>query len=143
MLLDLDPPRVAPVDLPRNGAGPASGSPEEGARFAALQTAFLDQFEHVFPDSKAPRTVVVVPSLTLPQDELRKIDGATHYEERMLFALMLLRMPRTRVVYVTSQPLPPGIVDYVLNLLAGVPSVHARERLMLLACHDHSDRPLT
>ncbi|MEL6611729.1 MAG: peptide ligase PGM1-related protein, partial [Bacteroidota bacterium] len=130
-------------DLPRNGAGLAPGSSEEAARFDALQTAFLDQFEHVFPDPKAPRTVVVVPSLTLPQDELRKIDGATHYEERMLFALMLLRMPRTRVVYVTSQPLPPGIVDYVLNLLAGVPSVHARERLTLLACHDHSDRPLT
>ncbi|MEM8558906.1 MAG: hypothetical protein AAGG50_13890, partial [Bacteroidota bacterium] len=128
-------------DLPTHW--PAADSVEERLCFDALQAAFRAQYEHVFPDPRAPRTVVVVPSLSLPQDELRKIDGATHYEERMLFALMLLRMPRTRVVYVTSQPLSPGIVDYVLNLLAGVPSVHARERLTLLACHDHADRPLT
>jgi hypothetical protein len=119
------------------------GSPEELARFAALQASFGRQFARVFPDPMAPRTVVVVPSLTLPPDELRKISGAHHYEERMLFTLMLLRMPRTRLVFVTSRPVAPGIVDYYLHLLPGIPAVHARDRLVLWACHDGSDVPLT
>ncbi|MEO0557212.1 MAG: peptide ligase PGM1-related protein [Bacteroidota bacterium] len=87
--------------------------------------------------------MVVVPSLSLHPDELAKIDGVQHYEERMLFTLMLLRMPHTRLVYVTSQPIAPGIIDYYLNLLPGIPSIHARERLVLLSCHDASDRPLS
>ncbi len=119
------------------------GSPEELARFAALQASFVDQFARVFPDRSAPRTVVVVPSLTLAPDELRKIAGAHHYEERMLFTLMLLRMPRTRLVFVTSRPVAPGIIDYYLHLLPGIPAVHARSRLELWACHDGSDVPLT
>ena len=119
------------------------GSPDEVARFATLQASFREQFERVFPDPMVPRTVVVVPSLSMPPDELRKIDGAHYYEERMLFTLMLLRMPRTRLVFVTSRPVAPGIIDYYLHLLPGIPSVHARERLLLLACHDASDVPLT
>ncbi len=119
------------------------GSPEELARFGALQASFAGQFARVFPDPAAPRTVVVVPSLTLAPDELRKIAGAHHYEERMLFALMLLRMPRTRLVFVTSRPVAPGIIDYYLHLLPGIPAVHARDRLVLWACHDGSDVPLT
>ena len=121
----------------------APGSAEERARFADLQASFADQFARVFPDRLAPRTVVVVPSLTLPPDELAKIDGVHHYEERMLFTLMLLRLPNTRLVFVTSQPVAPGIVDYYLHLLPGIPAVHARARLDLLACHDGSGVPLT
>ncbi len=68
-----------------------------------------------------PGTSVVVPSLTLDQDELRKLDGATFYEERLLFLLIRLRNPRAHVVYVTSQPVHPLILDYYLHLLAGVP----------------------
>ncbi len=124
-------------------AWPEPGSAEELARFAELQAGFRQQFERVFPDPLAPRTVVVVPSLSMPADELRKISGVHHYEERMLFTLMLLRMPHTRLVFVTSQPVAPGIVDYYLHLLPGIPSVHARERLVLLACHDASEVPLT
>ena len=120
-----------------------TGSPEELARFDALQASFAEQYARVFPDHGAPRTVVVVPSLTLAPDELRKIAGAHHYEERMLFTLMLLRMPRTRLVFVTSRPVAPGIIDYYLHLLPGIPAVHARDRLVLWACHDGSDVPLT
>ena len=137
-------PAARSVPPPVAGAGePAPGSPDELARFTVLQASFRKQFARVFPDPRQPRTVVVVPSLSLPADELRKISGAHHYEERMLFALMLLRMPRTRLVFVTSQPISSGIVDYHLQLLTGVPSVHARERLTLLACHDASGVPLT
>lgn len=123
-------------------AGPESAA-GEAEQFAALQAGFREQFERVFPDPMAPRTVVVVPSLTLPADELAKIDGAHHYEERMLFTLMLLRMPHTRLIYVTSQPIAPGIIDYYLHLLPGIPAVHARERLLLISAHDGSSASLT
>lgn len=129
------------MDLPHDL--PPPGSEAECARFAELQASFRGQYERIFPDPLAPRTVVVVPSLSLPPDELRKISGAHFYEERMLFTLMLLRMPHTRLVFVTSSAVAPGIIDYYLQLLPGVPSVHARERLVLLPCHDSSDVPLT
>ncbi|WP_448527167.1 peptide ligase PGM1-related protein [Parathermosynechococcus lividus] len=89
------------------------------------------------------RDIVVVPSLSFPQPELAKITGYTHYEERQLYTLIQLRNPRTRMIYITSQPLHPSIIDYYLDLLPGVPSSHARDRLLLLATYDRSDKPLT
>jgi Pre ATP-grasp domain len=130
--------------LPDAPAGdPAPGSPEELAHFAELQRRLAPLFEEAFPDPRQPQTVVVVPSLTLDAAELRKLSGAAHYEERLLCLLMLLRRPRTHVVYVTSQPISPTIVDYYLHLLPGVPLSHARKRLTLLSCHDASPAPLT
>jgi hypothetical protein len=116
---------------------------EEQRRFDRLQQQLAAQFEQVFPDMQVPRTVVVVPSLSLHAEELVKISGVHHYEERMLCLLMLLRMPRTRVVYVTSQPIAPTIIDYYLHLLPGIPTSHARQRLTMLSCHDASRVPLT
>lgn len=121
---------------------PQPGSPDELARFASLQTRLAAHVRDVFPDPHLPRTVVVVPSLSMPPEELAKISGIHHYEERLLFTMLLLRMPRTRLVFVTSQPIAPGIVDYYLHLLPGVPSVHARDRLVLLNCFDASPQPL-
>jgi hypothetical protein len=48
----------------------------------------------VFRDRHAPQTIVVIPSLSLDRDELRKREGAAHYEERLLCLLMLLRFSR-------------------------------------------------
>ena len=56
---------------------------------------------------------------------------------------MLLRRPKTRVIYVTSQAISNPVVDYYLHLLSGVPTSHARQRLILLDCYDASNRPLT
>jgi hypothetical protein len=75
--------------------------------------------------------------------ELKKITGAHHYEERLLFFLMLLRRPRTRVLFLTSQAINPTVVDYYLHLLSGVPTSHARKRLMLMDCADASIIPLS
>jgi hypothetical protein len=122
---------------------PAPGSAEELRRFARIQERLAPLFRRVFPYPRAPRTVVVVPSLSLDAEELAKISGVHHYEERMLFMLMLLRMPRTHLVFVTSQPVATPIIDYYLHLLPGVPFRHARRRLTLLSCHDASDLPLT
>ena len=87
--------------------------------------------------------VLIVPSLSLDQSELQKIAGVHYYEERLLFSLARLRNPFTRLMYVTSQPLHPSIVDYYLELLPGIPSSHARDRLDLFATYDASQKPLT
>jgi hypothetical protein len=65
------------------------------------------------------------------------------YEERFLFLLLLLREPRLRMVYVTSTPIAPSIVEYYLALLPGIIPSHARARLSLIAVEDGSPRPLT
>jgi hypothetical protein len=122
---------------------PAPGSPEERSCFAELQRRLEPLFRRVFHDRHAPQTVVVVPSMSLDLAELAKLTAATHYEERLLCLLMLLRQPRTNVVYVTSEPVPAAIIDYYLHLLPGVPPGHARRRLTLVSCDDGSRAPLT
>ena len=84
-----------------------------------------------------------MPSASLDEDVLSKVPGAHHYEERMLCLLILLRMPRTKLIFVTSQPVHDSIIDYYLHLLPGIPSKHARSRLTLLSCYDSSPIPLS
>lgn len=74
---------------------------------------------------------------------LKTINGVIYYEERMLCLLMLLRMPRTQVIYVTSVPIDISIIDYYLHLLPGITGYHARQRLTLLSCYDASHKSLT
>ena len=114
----------------------------ERARFTELQAAFATRYPRLVADPRAPRTVVVLPSLSLDAEVMARISGVHHYEERMLSMLLLLRLPRTRLVFVTSQPVAQPTIDYYLGLLAGMPHAHARARLHLLACHDSSRRPL-
>ena len=122
---------------------PRPGSDEELRLFDQLQERLPELFQQVFPDPLEPRTVVVIPSLSLDVEFLARIAGVQHYEERMLCMLMLLRLPRTRVIFVTSAPVHPTIIDYYLHLLADVPGAHARRRLSLISCHDSSSAPLT
>ncbi|MDJ0638741.1 MAG: peptide ligase PGM1-related protein [Paracoccaceae bacterium] len=117
--------------------------PNDADEFQRLQAGLADQYRRVFSDRTATRTVLVVPSLTLDQDVMAKITGITHYEERMLCLLLLLRLPHTHVIFVTSQPVPPAIIDYYLQLLPGVPREHALRRLTMLCCYDGSPQPLT
>ncbi len=100
-------------------------------------------YERVSHNLRSEHLVVVVPSLSMDPRELAKISGAYHYEERLLFFLMLLRRPRTRVLFLTSQAIHPTVVDYYLHLLSGVPTSHARKRLMLMDCSDASSEPLS
>lgn len=115
----------------------------EAEAFASLQRRLAPMYERLFPNPLLARTVVVVPSLSMDPRVIEKISGVQHYEERLLCMLMLLRLPRTRIVYLTSLPVDPTIVDYYLHLLPGVPGAHARRRLTLLSCHDASPVPLT
>ncbi len=122
---------------------PVPGSAEEKLAFSKVQEILNKQYEEVFPDKLAPRTVVILPSLSLDQEILSKIKGIVHYEERLLCLLMLLRMPQTKLIYITSVPVTEVIIDYYLTLLPGITGSHARKRLTLLSCFDSSSKALT
>lgn len=119
-------------------------SPErEVAEFEALKPRLAEVWDALMMRDEVPHTTVVVPSLTLDQSELTKIAGVSFYEERLLFLLIRLRNPRARMVFVTSQPIHPIILEYYLQFLAGIPASHARSRLTLLCADDASPRSLT
>ena len=118
-------------------------SPEERQRFLELQEQLPKLFTRVTKNNRVPQTIVVIPSLSMDKRELAKISGVHHYEERMLYMLMLLRRAKTRVIFVTSQALSPTVIDYYLHLLGGIPSYHARKRLLLFNCADASSIPLS
>jgi hypothetical protein len=122
---------------------PEPDSPEEIALFEAQQRKLPDLFRLVSRDNRTRQTIVVIPSLSMDPRELQKISGVHHYEERMLYILMLLKRAQTRVVLVTSQALSPTVIDYYLHLLKGVPTYHARQRLKLFSCDDASSIPLS
>jgi hypothetical protein len=119
------------------------GLEEEVAAFEKLKPRLIDLWSALTLQDEAAHTSVVVPSLSLDQSELRKLAGASFYEERLLFLLIRLRNPRARMVYVTSQPVHPMILEYYFQFLAGIPASHARSRLTLLCAHDASPRSLT
>ncbi|HET9744178.1 MAG TPA: peptide ligase PGM1-related protein [Chitinophagaceae bacterium] len=111
--------------------------------FAELQERFAKHFHEIFLNDLAEKTIVIIPSLTLDNDMLKTLKGVVHYEERLLCFLMLLRMPRTQVIYVTSIPIDNSIIDYYIHLLPGITGYHARQRLTMLSCFDASRKPLT
>jgi hypothetical protein len=111
--------------------------------FSRLQEEFVQQYKTIFSDDLAPRTVVVIPSLTLDHQILSKIKGHFYYEERMLCMLMLLKLPETHITFVTSIPISSLIIDYYLHMLPGITAQHAKKRLTLLSCYDAGSLPLT
>jgi pheganomycin biosynthesis PGM1-like protein len=111
-------------------------------RFDRLQRKLVPLWESMKEMTAHEQTIVVVPSLTLDKPEETGAEMQA-YEERFLFLLFLLRQPRARMVYVTSQVIHPSIVDYYLSLLPGVIPSHARRRLHLVAPLDGSARPLS
>jgi PGM1 C-terminal domain len=110
-------------------------------RFEQLQRGLASQWRLIASLNHEPHSVVVVPSMSLAVDVPDSILRA--YEERMLFLLLLLRQARTRVVYVTSQPVLPEIIDYYLSLLPGIIPSQARKRLLMVPVLDGSSRPLS
>ena len=116
---------------------------QELLEFERLKPRLQEMWRTLTNLEEEPHTSVVVPSLTLDQSEMRKVAGVSFYEERLLFLLIRLRNPRARMVFVTSQPVHPMILEYYFQFLAGIPASHARSRLTLLCVHDASARPLT
>lgn len=116
---------------------------EQAEQFRQLQMQLRQSWQSIEEFDLNDCDILVIPSVSLDQRELRKIQGVNYYEERLLFSLIRLRNPRTRLIYVTSQPIHPSVIEYYLQLLPGIPFSHARDRLLLLSTHDSSSRPLT
>jgi hypothetical protein len=115
----------------------------EVRQFIALKEQLKNIWADVQSDPTCEHTSVIVPSLSVNQEELAKVLGASFYEERLMFALIRLQNPNARLVYVTSQPVHSDIVDYYLQMLDGIPVNHARRRLNMMSVYDSSPRPLT
>jgi hypothetical protein len=114
----------------------------QAERFDELQRKLVPLWRSIERLNQDEQTIVVVPALTVDAGDLKgaKLQA---YEERFLFLLLLLRQPRARLVYVTSNPILPSVVDYYLDLLPGVIPSQARKRLFLVAPLDGSARPLS
>ena len=110
-------------------------------QFDRLQKKLVPLWKSIECLNQDPQTIVVVPSMSI--DPLGGGAVMQAYEERFLFLLLLLRQPRARLIYVTSQTILPTIIDYYLDLLPGVIPSHARPRLFLLSPLDGSVRPLS
>src|SRR5438874_895419 len=111
------------------------------AEFDQLQKKLVPLWKSIERFSQDPQTIIVVPSMSI--DAIGSGAVMQAYEERFLFLLLLLRQPRARLIYVTSQTILPSIIDYYLDLLPGVISSHARRRLFLPSPLDGSVRPLS
>jgi PGM1 C-terminal domain len=109
--------------------------------FDRLQKKLVPLWKSIERFNQDPQTIVVVPSMSIEAIDSGAVMQA--YEERFLFLLLLLRQPRARLVYVTSQTILPSIIDYYLDLLPGVIPSHARQRLFLPSPMDGSVRPLS
>ena len=118
-------------------------SNDEIAHFGKLKPRLQKVWASLEADEAYEHTSVIVPSLSVDQEELARVTGASFYEERLMFALIRLRNPNARVIYVTSQPVNPDIVEYYLELLPGVVTSHARRRLHMISVYDATARPLS
>ena len=113
------------------------------AQFNHLQNQLRDRWGKNDLLDRNNCDILVIPSFSIDPELGAKVPGFLHYEERLLFSLIRLRNPHTRIIYVTALPLCPIVVDYYLQLLSGIPFSHARERLLLISIYDGSLKPLT
>ncbi|HWC13546.1 MAG TPA: peptide ligase PGM1-related protein [Actinomycetota bacterium] len=109
-------------------------------RFEALQQRLAALGSRALSDLDRG-CIVVLPSLTFPVEELRKIIGISRYEERLLCLVLLLDQPELEVVFVTSLPVDPVVVDYYLSFLRD--PAGGRRRLTMVSLDDPDPRPLS
>eukprot|EP01095_Lingulamoeba_sp_RSL-Kostka_P016636 TRINITY_DN819_c2_g1_i1.p1 TRINITY_DN819_c2_g1~~TRINITY_DN819_c2_g1_i1.p1 ORF type:complete len:655 (+),score=286.75 TRINITY_DN819_c2_g1_i1:82-2046(+) len=92
------------------------------------------------PNTKK-RLEIIIPSLSVDKEELQKIKGFMHYEERQLYTLLCLSDPNIHIIYLSSLPLHPSVVTYYLSLLPN--DINVEERLTLFSTFDASLKPLS
>ena len=94
---------------------------QELEAFERLKPRLATVWSAVSGSAEMPATSVVVPSLTLDNEELAKLTGASYYEERLLFLLIRLRNPRaqSRVRHLAAGP--PADARLLFELAGGRP----------------------
>ena len=83
---------------------------ERYRRFDTLQARMPEVWESMRLNH-ADESVVVIPSITLDKAVGESGSMTQAMEERFLFLLVLLRQPRLRMIYVTSMPIAPEIIE--------------------------------
>jgi len=116
----------------------------DGNAFTALQSRLAPLWGALTLRGETDgRTLVVVSSVSIdvPADYLPLLPA---YEERyLIYVLALAGDPRTRVIYLTSQPVLPRMLDHYLGLIPGLDQQDVRRRLIPVSVGDWSQRPLT
>ena len=85
--------------------------------FDTLQPTMASVWEAMRRDYD-DESVVVVPSISIDKPGGSGGTIMQAMEERALFLLLLLRQPRLRMIYVTSQPISESTVEYYLGSAA-------------------------
>lgn len=125
-------------------AAPLDAAPFDAAAFEALQAQLVPMWPTMtLRRQDEERTLVVVSSISVEVPEhIHPLLPA--YEERyLIYVLGLVQAPRTKVVYVTSQPMLPRMLDYYLGLIPGLDREELHSRLIPVSVGDWSPRPLT
>jgi hypothetical protein len=121
------------------------GEQEFDARaFGALQRSLVPMWPDMTMRRRTgERTLLIISSVSMALPEhFHALLPA--YEERYLsYVLTLVQAPATRVIYVTSQPMLPRMLDYYLELIPGVDRDDLRNRLFPVSVGDWSPVPLT
>lgn len=120
-----------------------SGTDQATRHYEQLCTLWPTMTTKSVPGSLGDRTVVVLHSVGFEfPAHLQHVVPA--YEERFLCAILsLLRQPQGRVIYLTSLPMLPRLVDYYFDLAPKLQQHDLRDRLNLLSVGDGSSKPLT
>jgi hypothetical protein len=121
-----------------------TGTPFDAAKFSALQARLGPMWPAMTLRRRdEQRTLLVLSSVSFD------VPAEMHpllpvYEERyLIYVLALARQPNTHVIYVTSQPILPRLLDYYLDLVPGLNAEEMRRRLVLISVGDSSATPLT
>ncbi len=130
------------TETPREPTLAELSDEERNERFDRIQGRMRGAWE-IMRRNEEGESVVVIPSVSVDRVGERSGSLQQAYEERFLVLLLLLRAPRLRMIYVTSMPIAPKIVEYYLALLTGVIPSHARARLSLISVGDASPQPLS
>lgn len=114
---------------------------EFGDAFEKRQRRLAERLGDAGPFAVPEGTLIVLPSITFPSEELRKIIGIQYYEERLLFYLWLLSSEDLDIIFLTSCEIEEAVLDYYLHFLPDPRG--ARKRLQTASLNDPLPRALT
>ena len=116
----------------------------DGDAFAELQSRLAPIWPEITLRRRpGQRTLVVVSSLSLDLPASYQPLIAAYEERYLIYVLALATAPGTHVIYVTSQPILPRMVDYYLDLIPTADHDDTRRRLTTLSMGDATLQPLT
>jgi hypothetical protein len=124
--------------------GAVAGPTDAVARFHRLQRdRLLPAWQADRPGSTTPRVVVALPSFSLERSVLEHYGARLPpLEHRYLYGILRATDPATRVVFLSSAPVAPVVLEGYLALVPPELRPRVLERTLLASPADVSNRPL-